>query len=140
MEILMKFRSQFLKRSVRAAVLVMASVSVVFAQKSPPATRLWSVGPLTKSEPVMGIAFGGEVRSHNSTRGLSDEFDFCSNSQRCLRGRPCCSCVECGNEKGRGRTSAGTRLSASVARFQYGQGQGQPRVFGVWIATGVRDE
>ncbi len=58
MEVLMKFRSQFLKRSVRAAVIVMASVSVVFAQKSPPATRLWSVGPRTKSEPVMGFAFG----------------------------------------------------------------------------------
>ena len=70
MEILMKFRSQFsLKRLVRAAVFLMASVSVVFAQKSPPATRLWSVGPLTKSEP----SDGHRVRrwrcgSHNSTR------------------------------------------------------------------------
>jgi len=36
----------------------MASVSALFAQKLPPATRVWSVGPLTKSEPVMGIAFG----------------------------------------------------------------------------------
>ena len=45
----------------RAAVLVMAaaSVSVVFAQTLPPATRVWSVGPLTKSEPVMGISVGG---------------------------------------------------------------------------------
>jgi hypothetical protein len=39
-----------------AALVLGASV---FAQNLPPATRLWSVGPLTKSEPVMGIAFGG---------------------------------------------------------------------------------
>ena len=29
-----------------------------YAKKSSTATRLWSVGPLTKSEPVMGFAFG----------------------------------------------------------------------------------
>lgn len=28
------------------------------AQELPPATRVWSVGPLTKSEPVMGVSFG----------------------------------------------------------------------------------
>jgi hypothetical protein len=32
--------------------------AIAHAQKSPPAKRLWSVGPLTKSEPVMGIALG----------------------------------------------------------------------------------
>jgi hypothetical protein len=59
MEILVRFRSQSLKRSGRVALLLMSSVGIVFAQKLPPPTRQWSVGPLTKSEPVMGIAFGG---------------------------------------------------------------------------------
>jgi hypothetical protein len=38
------------------AALVLGATA--FAQNLPPATRLWSVGPLTKSEPVMGFAFG----------------------------------------------------------------------------------
>jgi hypothetical protein len=38
------------------AALVLGAT--VFAQNLPSAARLWSVGPLTKSEPVMGIAFG----------------------------------------------------------------------------------
>lgn len=40
------------------ALLLLGSVAIGFAQKSPSPTRMWSVGPLTKSEPVMGIAFG----------------------------------------------------------------------------------
>lgn len=40
-------------------MLIFISVAIGLAQKLPPPTRLWSVGPLTKSEPVMGIAFGG---------------------------------------------------------------------------------
>ncbi len=40
------------------ALLLVASASIVFAQKLPAPTRLWSVGPLTKSEPVMGIVVG----------------------------------------------------------------------------------
>ena len=57
MEIPVKFRSQLLKCSGRVALLLV-SAGVVFAQKLPPPTRMWSVGPLTKSEPVMGITFG----------------------------------------------------------------------------------
>jgi hypothetical protein len=41
--------------------LLVGSAAIGFAQKLPPPTRLWSVGPLTKTEPVMGIAFGAGV-------------------------------------------------------------------------------
>jgi hypothetical protein len=34
--------------------------SLAFAQKLPLPTRMWSVGPLTTSEPVVGISFGAE--------------------------------------------------------------------------------
>jgi WD40 repeat protein len=40
------------------ALLLLGSVTGGFAQELPKPTRLWSVGPLTKSEPVMGITFG----------------------------------------------------------------------------------
>jgi|ERR1700733_8896276 len=40
------------------APLLIASILATASQGSPSATRLWSVGPLTKSEPVMGISFG----------------------------------------------------------------------------------
>jgi hypothetical protein len=33
-------------------------VAIGFGQKLPKTARIWSVGPLTKSQPVMGIAFG----------------------------------------------------------------------------------
>jgi len=46
------------KRFVLAAVLLLGSVAGSFAQKLPKPTRVWSVGPLTKSQPVMGVAFG----------------------------------------------------------------------------------
>lgn len=39
-------------------LLLVAAAPVVLAQKLPMATRIWSVGPLTKGEPVMGVAFG----------------------------------------------------------------------------------
>jgi len=39
-------------------LLLLASAAMGFAQKLPQPTRMWSVGPLTKSDPVMGIAFG----------------------------------------------------------------------------------
>jgi hypothetical protein len=38
--------------------LLLVSVPFAHPQKLPSPIRLWSVGPLTKSEPVMGIAFG----------------------------------------------------------------------------------
>jgi hypothetical protein len=38
--------------------LLLGPVAIGFAQKLPKPTRVWSVGPLTKSQPVMGIAFG----------------------------------------------------------------------------------
>ncbi|HVB07754.1 MAG TPA: hypothetical protein VNF00_02305 [Candidatus Acidoferrales bacterium] len=58
MEILAKYSSQCLKHFGRGALLLLVSVAAGFAQKLPQPTRVWSVGPLTKSEPVMGIAFG----------------------------------------------------------------------------------
>jgi len=39
-------------------LLLLGSGATGFAQNLPSPTRVWSVGPLTKSEPVMGIAFG----------------------------------------------------------------------------------
>jgi hypothetical protein len=44
-----------------AALLLVGSAAIGFTQKLPPPTRLWSVGPLTKAEPVMGVAFGAGV-------------------------------------------------------------------------------
>jgi hypothetical protein len=59
METLVKLSSQFLRRFGPFAMLLTSSTCVV-GQKLPPPTRVWSVGPLTKSEPVMGIAFGSQ--------------------------------------------------------------------------------
>jgi len=42
-----------------APLLLLPGV-VAFAKKLPAPTRVWSVGPLTKSEPVMRIAFGAK--------------------------------------------------------------------------------
>jgi len=39
-------------------LMLLGSVVIGFAQKLPSPTRVWSVGPLTKSQQVMGIAFG----------------------------------------------------------------------------------
>jgi hypothetical protein len=61
--------------------------------------------------------------SDSSARGLSDGLDLCSDSQRCLRGRPYRPCVDGRTAKGRRRTSAETGLSASVARRQDGRGK-----------------
>jgi hypothetical protein len=58
MEILPKYRSQFQKRFGLGTLLLLGSVAMGFAQELPSPTRVWSVGPLTKSEPVMGIALG----------------------------------------------------------------------------------
>jgi len=38
--------------------LLLGTVVIGFAQKLPPPTRVWSVGPLTKSEQVMGFSVG----------------------------------------------------------------------------------
>jgi len=58
MEIHSKYSSQSLKRYGLGMLLLLGSVAIGFAQKLPSPTRVWSVGPLTKSAPVMGIAFG----------------------------------------------------------------------------------
>ena len=42
----------------KRALLLAAWTTLVFAEKVPQATRVWSVGPLTDSESVMGIAVG----------------------------------------------------------------------------------
>lgn len=39
-------------------ILLLGSISLCFAQKATQPTRIWSVGPLMKSAPVMGISFG----------------------------------------------------------------------------------
>jgi hypothetical protein len=39
-------------------VLCLSSVGLCFAQKMATPTKVWSVGPLSKGEPVMGISFG----------------------------------------------------------------------------------
>lgn len=52
----MRNRSQSVLLSVVLPLIPLASLA--FAQNLPEATRLWSVGPLTKSEPVMGVTFG----------------------------------------------------------------------------------
>jgi hypothetical protein len=49
-----------LKRLGRGASLLLACTSLAFAQKLPAPTRVWSVGPLTKSEVAMGATFGAE--------------------------------------------------------------------------------
>src|SRR5437899_8445687 len=46
------------RRPRRTALLLAACTTLVFAEKVPQATRVWSVGPLTDSESVMGIAVG----------------------------------------------------------------------------------
>ena len=46
-----------MRKFLRGAALLVAAVPCL-AQKLSEPTRLWSVGPLTKSEPVMGVSFG----------------------------------------------------------------------------------
>lgn len=56
----MKTEPQFRKRSRRIALLLLlvSAAGVGVAKKLPRPTRIWTVGPLTKSRSVMGIAFG----------------------------------------------------------------------------------
>lgn len=54
----MRPTAQFLKNLSRGFFLLVVTSIFGFAQKLPQPTRLWSVGPLTKSEPVMGVTFG----------------------------------------------------------------------------------
>lgn len=54
----MEYISYFLRSLGLAALLLMGCAAVGSTQKLPAPTRVWSVGPLTKAQPVMGIAFG----------------------------------------------------------------------------------
>ena len=54
----MKPKSHPLQHLKRAVFLFGVLTWVSFAQDPAKPTRMWSVGPLTKGEPVMGIAFG----------------------------------------------------------------------------------
>ena len=47
-----------LPRFISAILLVALSTALAIAQKTQAPVRVWSVGPLTKSEPVMGVSFG----------------------------------------------------------------------------------
>lgn len=59
METLRKVGSELHRKYLRGVVLLLlAPASLVFARKLPPPTRVWSVGPLTKANIVMGISFG----------------------------------------------------------------------------------
>ncbi len=53
-----KHCSHSLKHFGLGALWLLAWAVIGLAQKLPQPTRVWSVGPLTKSEPVMGIVFG----------------------------------------------------------------------------------
>jgi hypothetical protein len=57
MKMMMKYYAQSLGH-LGLGALLLGAVAIVFAQKLPKLTRLWSVGPLTKSQTVGGIAFG----------------------------------------------------------------------------------
>lgn len=50
------------------AVFLLGSVVSSLAQKLPSPTPIWSVGPLAKSEPVMGIAFGAKGATFSGPR------------------------------------------------------------------------
>ena len=58
MEITVKYSSQSLKCFLLGTLLLQGSVAFSAAQGLPTPTRVWSVGPLTKSEPVMSITLG----------------------------------------------------------------------------------
>lgn len=58
MEIMVRHRSPSPRHFGLGTLLLLGAVAIGFAQKLPPPTRVWSVGPLTKGEPVTGIAFG----------------------------------------------------------------------------------
>jgi len=66
MERLVKYKLRSLRRLGSVSVLVLGSVAISLAQASFPATRVWSVGPLTKSESVTGITLGAEGASISS--------------------------------------------------------------------------
>jgi hypothetical protein len=53
----MKLRLQHLRR-LGVVMLISGSVGSSLAQEMPKPPRVWSVGPLTKGTPVMGISFG----------------------------------------------------------------------------------
>lgn len=58
MESSVKDKLRSLRRLGPASLLALGSVAISFAQASLSATRVWSVGPLTKSESVTGITLG----------------------------------------------------------------------------------
>lgn len=58
MESTVKYRLRSLRRLVSASLFALGSVAIGLAQISSSATRVWSVGPLTKTEPMAGIALG----------------------------------------------------------------------------------
>lgn len=67
METRMKRSSQSKKFCGHGVVLLMMAVLATgYAQKLPKPTRLWSVGSLTKSEPVMGVTLGPQGATFTS--------------------------------------------------------------------------
>src|SRR5947208_13621482 len=49
-------------------MVLLGPAVIGFAQKLPSPTSMWSVGPLTKGEPVMGVAFGAKGATFSGPR------------------------------------------------------------------------
>jgi hypothetical protein len=65
---MVKPRPQFPRHFGIVTVFLLGSVVISFAQKLPSPTPVWSVGPLAKGEPVMGIAFGAKGATFSGPR------------------------------------------------------------------------
>ncbi len=65
---MVKPRPQFSRHFGIVTVFLLGSVVISFAQKLPSPTPVWSVGPLAKGEPVMGIAFGAKGATFSGPR------------------------------------------------------------------------
>lgn len=65
---MVKPRPQFPRHFGILTVLLLGSVVSSFAQKLPSPKPVWSVGPLAKGEPVMGIAFGAKGATFSGPR------------------------------------------------------------------------
>jgi len=64
----MRYGSQLLRNFGLSALLLLGLAPFGLSQKMPQATRVWSVGPLTKGEQVMGVVFGAGGATLTSPR------------------------------------------------------------------------
>jgi hypothetical protein len=68
MGFVVRYGSQLLRSFGLGALLLLGLAPLGLAQKLPQATRVWSVGPLTKGEQVMGVVFGAGGATLTGTR------------------------------------------------------------------------